>query len=128
MLKELKDIISVSGKNVNLRDEADIRNYDLVITDYSSVVYDIVYYGKPVVYFCPDYVEYKSGLNLYCDTTVPIENGFGPLTVTPEKLQLEILNIIEKPNAYMNRYVEKFSNTFLKFENPCEKIYEYVKK
>lgn len=72
--------------------DARIEDYDLVITDYSSVVYDAVYYGKPIVYFCPDYEEFKGGLNLYCDTVVPIENGFGPLYKTAEELLDALFN------------------------------------
>ena len=55
-------------------------------------MYDAVYYGKPIVYFCPDYEEFKGGLNLYCDTVVPIENGFGPLYKTAEELLDALFN------------------------------------
>ena len=83
----------IKWQNINFINNADISNYDLIITDYSSIVYDAVYLGKPIVYYCPDIIEFHSGLNLYCDTLVKMEDGFGPFTSTTEEL-INVLGLI----------------------------------
>ncbi len=48
--------------------------FDLVISDYSSVVFDCAYKGIPVIMYCPDLYEFKKGdvgflfdIESYCD-------------------------------------------------------------
>lgn len=40
---------------------------DLLITDYSSIVYDHMLYRKPFIFFVPDYDHYKNGRGLYLE-------------------------------------------------------------
>ncbi len=37
---------------------------DVIITDYSSVIYDAVLLGVPAVFYCPDYKKYERGFYL----------------------------------------------------------------
>lgn len=69
--------ISLAPDNIN------ISEYSLVITDFSSYVYDFVYSGADVIYFLPDHVEFKAGLNHYNELDLPFEEGFGPYFETP---------------------------------------------
>ncbi len=106
--------ISFQSKNISIKREANISDYDLIVTDYSSIVYDAVYLGKPIVYYCPDYVEFTSGLNLYCDTLVKMKDGFGPFTQTTKEL-LEMLKIIKKNKSILLPFAKKYQSTFLPF-------------
>ena len=56
---------------------------DVLVTDYSSIFFDFVPTGRPVVHFVPDLDEYRSGRGLYLrDDELP-----GPLCTTPADLQ-----------------------------------------
>lgn len=106
--------IALNGENINFINNADISNYDLIITDYSSIVYDAVYLGKPIVYYCPDIIEFHSGLNLYCDTLVKMEDGFGPFTSTTEEL-INVLGLILDKKINFDKYAKRYQSTFLEF-------------
>jgi len=109
---------------LTVTDVVDLKNYDLIITDYSSIVYDIVALGKPIIYFCPDYMEYKHGLNMYSDTLTPIEDGYGPLATCTE----ELINTIKEAKTDKNlftKYDKKYQETFLSLKNPLEDFYQF---
>ena len=56
---------------------------DVLVTDYSSIFFDFVPTGRPVVHYVPDLDEYRSGRGLYLgDDELP-----GPLCSTPPDLQ-----------------------------------------
>lgn len=40
---------------------------DILISDYSSVIYDYAYFGKPLILFTPDFEEYKKECGFYED-------------------------------------------------------------
>lgn len=60
----------------------DENNYAIVITDFSSYVFDFVYAGCSVMYFMPDRIEFDAGLNQYRELDLPLEEAFGPYTET----------------------------------------------
>jgi CDP-glycerol glycerophosphotransferase (TagB/SpsB family) len=56
---------------------------DVLITDYSSVLFDYLIYEKPVVLFAPDLEEYESGRGFYIDyrsMPFPLVQGGNALT------------------------------------------------
>ena len=88
------------ASNINLNKNEDIlvlpQNFDinvlipyvsLLMTDYSSCAYDAMYFGKPVLYYIPDYMEYLNGNNGFLDD--------------PEKYMIgeKIENIIDLENG-----------------------------
>lgn len=127
IFKELEKELHVRNP-ISIQDAIKISSYDVIITDYSSIVYDAVYSGKIVIYYCPDYFEYKNGLNMYSDTTVPIENGFGALSKTNDEL-LEILTRITRDTAsYIEKFKEKYESTFFDCGGAKERIYNEFKE
>lgn len=40
---------------------------DILISDYSSVIYDYAYFGKPLILFTPDFEEYQKACGFYED-------------------------------------------------------------
>lgn len=66
---------------------------DVLITDYSSIAYDFMQLGKPVIYYMPDYEEYKKTQGTYFEwennvaynlqTLKVYLNHIEELTITP---------------------------------------------
>lgn len=83
-------------------DEGD---YSIVITDFSSYLYDFVYIGCEVLFFVPDYLEFKAGLNHYSSLDLPLEENFGPLCLSAEKALSELEHILERDRASERKIV-----------------------
>lgn len=61
---------------------------DVLITDYSSVMFDYLIYQKPLVLFAPDLKEYEDGRGFYIDyAAMPF-----PITQNAEQLIREVKN------------------------------------
>lgn len=75
---------------------------DVVITDYSSVIYDACLLGVPDVFYCPDYKEYERGFYLKFPDDLP-----GELVTESEKLLEAVRRTKEKPPVDR---IEKFRN------------------
>lgn len=71
---------------------------DLLITDYSSVMYDFAIQHKPVILFTPDLDEYRTT----CRNLRPIYDELPFLRVSSDQ---ELLNII--PKAFDDNYLKK---------------------
>lgn len=62
---------------------------DILITDYSSVFYDFLLFGKTVIFFVPDYELYKKERGLYIDYETDISF---PITRNKNQLKEAVLN------------------------------------
>ncbi len=112
---------------------ADYRSYDVqtllmncraLITDYSSVFFDVGYMEKPVLYYQFDQEEfrrfhYQEGYFSY------ERHGFGPVVKTQEAL-LEALSALAKNGFEMEEEYHKRLEAFfpLRDENNCERTYQ----
>lgn|GEM_PF-988857 len=115
-------------KVVNLGEESIkdiIRNSSLLITDYSSVVFDFNYLRKPVLFFhfdLPDYLKYRgSYVDLHNDLIGDTAKTSGEL--------IELINkYIRNDFKYDLRYHVK-SRKFYKFQDRgnSERIYQEIK-
>lgn len=103
--------------------------YRLMITDYSSIIFDSVYLNCPIIYFVPDYDKFRAGVSHgYRKLDLPMEEGFGPLTQTAddllEQLELCIKNGFEPQEPYRSR----MNGFFLYKDNNCrDRIYDAIK-
>lgn len=113
---------------LSIVDCASIDDYDAVITDYSSFVYDAIFSGKPVFYFCPDIVEYEEGLNLYSETVLPMKNGIGPFASTASDLISNIRSYNSNPNEFGQKFSHLYKQIFFDFENPTKTLYQELIK
>ncbi|MBQ2902905.1 MAG: CDP-glycerol glycerophosphotransferase family protein [Clostridia bacterium] len=75
---------------------------DVIITDYSSVIYDACLLGVPTVFYCPDVKEYERGFYLDFPDDLP-----GELVTEGEKLLDAVRQTKEKPPVDR---IEKFRN------------------
>ena len=103
--------------------------YRLMITDYSSIVFDSVYMNCPIIYFVPDYDKFRAGISHgYRKLDLPLENGFGPFTQTAS----ELLDCLEEYAANnfeaVEPYKSRMENFFLYKDNNCrERLYDAIK-
>lgn len=98
---------------------------DLLITDYSSVMFDYANLDRPMILFTYDLKEYREKLRgFYMDI---IENRPGPLVYTSKELETSILNIDEIEKEY-GPIRQKFREKFNQYEsgNSSQKIFDEV--
>ncbi len=73
---------------------------DLLITDYSSVMFDFSLLGRPILFYCYDLEEYRNNLRGFYFNL--LEEAPGPVAVTSEELLHEILHYDSR--EYRARY------------------------
>lgn len=101
----------------------------LLITDYSSVAFDMAYLNKPVVYYHKDADEFFSGKHTYTAGYFDYErDGFGEVVCD----KISLLKIIErylKTDCKMNEfYLNRVKNTFVfQDQKNRERIWNKVK-
>lgn len=133
-------IFSMSGRCFELTDEMlfnqDIRYdellnaFDVMVSDYSSIVYDYLLLDRPVVYLLPDFDEYKNKKGFVfsnIDAFMPGEKAY-----TFEELMPALSRAFENPDAYKaareNVILNRFDYTDGKSTQRCfECIMNYKK-
>lgn len=114
---------------------ADYRSYDvqellmnsaLLITDYSSVYFDVAYLDRPVIYDQFDEAEfrkyhYQKG---YFDYD---RDGFGPVCRTERELLDQLRACVQREFAVETQYRERAQHFFpLRDQNNCQRTYEAI--
>lgn len=87
---------------------------DVLVTDYSSVMFDYVVTGKPMIFLVPDLEEYRDDIRgFYFDfeNTSP-----GPLCVTSAEVVTAMETIFSGGRTHENNYRE-FARTFAGFDD-----------
>lgn len=100
--------------------------YRLMITDYSSIVFDSVYMNCPIIYFVPDYDKFTAGVSHgYRKLDLPLENGFGPFTQTAEELLDSLEEYAANNFEPVEPYKSRMENFFLHKDDKCrDRLYE----
>ena len=124
ILNTVSDLFKSCGFTVKAK--CNISDYDLIVTDYSSIVYDAVYAGIPIIYFCPDRKQFDNGLNFYCEILTPMDDGFGPLSENAEDLLKNLLSVRDNASQYVIEYNKKYEGLFLDFTSPIDEFYRKV--
>ncbi|RDB55229.1 glycosyl transferase family 2 [Paraeggerthella hongkongensis] len=110
-----KDLFESDDPRIRLAPEViDEGKYSVVVSDFSSYVYDFIYGGSKVLYFVPDYIEFKAGLNQYSELDLPFEEGFGPFCTDPDDAVRVLEGILgEGASAYRDPYARRREGFFL---------------
>ncbi|MEW2131801.1 CDP-glycerol glycerophosphotransferase family protein [Streptomyces sp. NPDC005435] len=114
--------VSTTGRDVQLA----MRECSMLVTDYSSVFFDVAYMGKPIVYTNFDdesfySKHYKRG---YFDLG---RDGFGPACATVDRAVEEIIASIERGFEVEPRYRQRAEEFFvLRDTNNCRRAYDVI--
>ena len=73
---------------------------DVLISDYSSIFFDFLVTGRPIVFYVPDLKEYKSGRGLY----VPVSTLPGIVSSSLEEVATSLEAICENREEYCEFY------------------------
>jgi CDP-glycerol glycerophosphotransferase (TagB/SpsB family) len=100
----------------------------LLITDYSSVFFDLGYMEKPVIYYQFDQEEfrkfhYQEGYFSY------EEHGFGPVVLTEEALVDAINECAENDFRMKKKYLDRLEAFYpVRDEKNCERTFNILSR
>ena len=112
-----------------VEDRTNMDEYQLMITDYSSMVFDAVYIGCPILYFVPDYEQFIAGVSHgYRALDLPLSEAFGPFAQTADEV-LQSLDTYAKNNFVpVEPYKSRMDGFFLHYDDNCrDRLYEGLK-
>ena len=105
--------------------EVNLADYMAMVSDISSIIFDFVFFKRPVQYFIPDILEFKSGCNHFREVVIPFEDGLGPYAFTPEDAVDNLCRLMENNFEMDPVYQERIVDFHIPLDAPCEKIYQY---
>ena len=122
---KMADIITIARRNdYDVQDL--LKRAAVLITDFSSVMFDFAYMGKPVVYYQFDEEEYrekhyqKGYFDYYRD-------GFGPIFTNKSRIVTYIKELIERNMVPEHEYQTRMERFFVPHDNHnCERVYQAV--
>ncbi|HET7626759.1 MAG TPA: CDP-glycerol glycerophosphotransferase family protein, partial [Bacillales bacterium] len=96
---------------------------DVLITDYSSIFFDFLTTGRPVLFYVPDIEEYLEERG----HTIDYAQWPGPLLFHSEQLVKAVRNLTDVKDEYEDRYAA-MRNEYCRNEdgNVCARIVDYV--
>lgn len=99
-----------------------------LITDYSSVAFDMAYMGRPICYYQFDYGAYRKGQHPEGYYSYK-RDGFGTVCEAEDDL-VDIINMIIDNNFHVAESYKERQNKFfvLRDKNNCERIYAAIRK
>ena len=125
----VSDLFDFGCENINVvKGDVNLEDYDAFVTDFSSFVFDFAYLCRPIMYFVPDYAQFKSGMNLYRELDLPFEKAFGPFVTDASAAAKELSKLLENSFECEEVYKNRMENFYLPLENCEENIYNYVLK
>jgi len=119
------DVFDVNEGFINYNDE--FERSSIMVTDYSSVLFDFTYLRKPVVYTHFDKESFFE-TQIYNEGYFNYENdGFGPVCYDLENAVDEIIKIIENDCRIEEKYLNRI-NDFYEFNDKknCERIFNEI--
>ncbi len=110
----------------DLSDIRDVNDFliitDVLITDYSSIIFDYAILNKPIVYFTYDLDEYNSDRGLYYDFS---EYVYGKVAVDTDELIEAISShelMVDKRKKFIDKFLKSCDGHAV--ENTCKWIFE----
>ena len=121
----------VGNERVHVTQEKnEMQDYLMMITDYSSIVFDFVYLDRPILYFVPDYDQFKAGItHNYSVLDLPLEEGFGEISRTSEDLLKNLQYLAENDFVPQEKYKKRMTEFFTRRDtNHADRLYEALTK
>ena len=105
-----------------------MKRSSMMITDYSSVFFDMLYMKKPVVYYQFDYEKFRKaqyGVGYFQYD----KNPFAKSYQSKDDVFLEVKEIIERNFTVSSKYLEAHKKYFQLYDrNNCRRVYDIVKE
>ncbi len=99
----------------------------LVVTDYSSAVFDFSYMKKPVIYTQFDYDEFFAGAHVYKRGYFDYKNGFGEIEYDLASTVKRIIEYMENDCRLKDEYRNRIDKFFAYHDkNNCERVYKKI--
>lgn len=113
----------VTARDVDMQDL--LKRAELLVTDYSSVAFDMAYMGKKTIYFQFDRDRYRN--EQYNEGYYSYEeDGFGPIGATVEEVKKHLLKFLSNSNK-LREYNSRIEDFFGKrCSGNCERIYDSI--
>lgn len=119
-LKNSKNIIFLdSDFDINVL----ISNVSIIMTDYSSVLFDAVYFNIPTILYTPDLYEFKNG---NVGFLIDIEEYFDKLLVKDLKNVTDIFDIIINKDYFSKEVIELYERINTDFYENKKADYYYI--
>ncbi|MBE6761631.1 MAG: glycosyltransferase [Ruminococcaceae bacterium] len=127
-LFEKNEYVSIISTDINYNRL--FASSDLIVTDYSSTVFDFVYLYKPVVYTHFDSDEFFGGAHSYQKGYFDYErDGFGEVEYELEATVDRIVEYMENGCKLKDKYRERIDNFFaFDDKNNSQRVYEMAVK
>ncbi len=129
-IQKLAHNFLVDNKNITIGkpEEFDIQELlcmaDILVTDYSSVLFDFVYMGKPVAYYQFDQEDFFSSHYKSSGKAYP----FGEIAKDETDLVLNIKDIIKRGYTLDKKYIDESKNFYRYRDNHnCERNFNVIK-
>ncbi len=105
-----------------------IKQSSMLITDYSSVAFDVAYMNKPVIYYQFDEIEFFSGSHTYSKGYFDYRrDGFGPVINLEDELVSNIEKLISSdlinPEVYSKRVIKTFPS---RDQQNCKRVFDAI--
>ncbi|WP_410689503.1 CDP-glycerol:glycerophosphate glycerophosphotransferase [Campylobacter lari] len=126
-LKEfnLPSYIKIANQNESL--QVLFCNSSLMITDYSSVAFEMAYLEKSVIYYQFDKEKFFTSHTLQKGYFDYKKDGFGPVVENQENLLKELENLLQNDCKPFGVYKDNIDSTFVfKDGRCCERIYKNI--
>ena len=103
---------------------------NLIVTDYSSAVFDFAYLRKPIIYSQFDKEEFFSGNHTYTKGYFEYErDGFGEVEYDLESTVTRIIEYMEHDCQLKEKYRKRIDNFFaFNDKNNCQRVYNEILK
>jgi len=100
----------------------------LMITDYSSVAFDMALLEKNIIYYQFDHQEVLEGKHTFIKGYFDYErDGFGPVCYRENTVIDSIAFFLKSPKAFNHLYQKRFDDFFLyRDTNNCHRVYQAV--
>lgn len=130
IFKDYDKYFKVNNPRISVTQKIDdMDKYALMITDYSSIVFDFVYLDRPILYFVPDYELFRAGITHdYNELDLPLEEAFGALSMNANELLANLEKLIVNDMKPDEVYAKRCKEFFITKSDHCQKLYEMLIK
>ncbi|GHU89105.1 hypothetical protein FACS1894202_06560 [Clostridia bacterium] len=121
-----EEIFGDFSDRIQLVSSVEVEDYKVFITDFSSWVFDFVHLERAIMYFVPDWDEFRCGINAYRELDLPFEDAFGELSKNSQDALKSLEKILDNDCVPEKAYVERMREFFIPGYNHCERLYQVM--